>query len=61
MKGYVIDALLSPLWHGVALARSATTGNFEPLASLVHIVVLFACVGAGSYAGTRTFTRRLTG
>jgi lipooligosaccharide transport system permease protein len=54
-------AFLSPLWHGVSLARSATTGDFEPLASLVHVAVLVACVAAGWYAGTRTFARRLTG
>jgi lipooligosaccharide transport system permease protein len=54
-------AFLSPLWHGVSLARSATTGDLEPLVSLVHIVVLVACVAAGWYAGTRNFARRLTG
>ena len=54
-------AFLSPLWHGVSLARSATTGDFEPLLSLVHIAVLVACVAAGWYAGTRNFARRLTG
>ena len=44
-------AFLSPLWHGVELARVATTGDFEPLASLVHVAVLVACVAAG--VGTR--------
>ena len=53
-------AVLSPLWHGVELARRATTGDLEPLCrSFVHIACLVACVAAGWYAGTRTFTRRL--
>jgi lipooligosaccharide transport system permease protein len=53
-------AFFSPLWHGVALARGATTGHLAMNAALVHVVVLLACVAAGTYAGTRTFTRRLS-
>jgi lipooligosaccharide transport system permease protein len=53
-------AVLSPLWHGVELARDATTGTFEPWAMLGHISALLAFVAVGSYFGARTYTRRLT-
>ena len=53
-------AALSPLWHGVELARGATTGTLHLGADIVHVVVLFACVGAGFVWGRRTFARRLT-
>jgi lipooligosaccharide transport system permease protein len=52
-------ARLSPLWHGVELCRAATTGRGDGVAVLAHVVVLLAFVGAGAFAGTRTFTRRL--
>jgi lipooligosaccharide transport system permease protein len=51
--------VLSPLWHGVEIARSATTGDVEIGPMLVHVVVLVAFITAGWLAGTRTFTRRL--
>jgi lipooligosaccharide transport system permease protein len=50
---------LSPLWHGVELTRSATTGDLAPAAA-ANVAVLAAIVAAGWYWGTRTFTRRLT-
>jgi lipooligosaccharide transport system permease protein len=53
-------AALSPLWHGVELARAATTGTFHPAAIVAHIAVLVGCVAAGALVGTRTFARRLT-
>ena len=53
-------AALSPLWHGVALARRATTGDIAFWPMLAHIVVLVAFIVAGWLVGTRTFTRRLT-
>jgi lipooligosaccharide transport system permease protein len=52
-------AWLSPLWHGVELARGFTTGDFEPLASLGHAAVLVAVVVAGWVWGVRRFTARL--
>jgi lipooligosaccharide transport system permease protein len=52
-------AVLSPLWHGVELARAATTGSGNPLAILVHIAYLGACVAAGSWWAVRRFNRRL--
>jgi len=53
-------AVLSPLWHGVALARRATTGDLALLPMLAHVAVLVAFIVGGWLAGTRTFTRRLT-
>ncbi len=53
-------AAISPLWHGVELARAATTGRFSALAVLVHVAVLVACIAAGTALGVRSFTKRLT-
>jgi lipooligosaccharide transport system permease protein len=53
-------AALSPLWHGVELARAATTGSFDPAAIAAHIAFLVACIVAGAIVGARTFARRLT-
>ena len=53
-------AAVSPLWHGVELARGATTGTLHLGADIVHVAVLLACVGAGLLWGRRTFARRLT-
>jgi lipooligosaccharide transport system permease protein len=52
-------AVFSPLWHGVELARNATTSNFEPLADLFHVAVLVVCVAVGARFGTRNYTKRL--
>jgi lipooligosaccharide transport system permease protein len=49
----------SPLWHGVELCRAATTGHAHATAIMAHVTVLFGFVAAGSFFGTRTFTRRL--
>lgn len=52
---------LSPLWHGVELARAATTGAAgDPTVLVAHVGVLAAVVSAGVALGSRTFTRRLT-
>jgi lipooligosaccharide transport system permease protein len=53
-------AALSPLWHGVELARMATTGSFRAGATAGHVAFLTACIAAGSLWGARTFGRRLT-
>jgi lipooligosaccharide transport system permease protein len=53
-------AVLSPLWHGVELARDATTGSFDLWADVLHVLVLVACLGAGLLWGRRAFARRLT-
>jgi lipooligosaccharide transport system permease protein len=52
-------AMLSPLWHGVELARDATTGTGNALAIVGHIAFLVACIAAGSWWGVRRFNRRL--
>jgi lipooligosaccharide transport system permease protein len=57
--GLRLLAWLSPLWHGVELCRSATTGTLDARA-LANALVLVACVVAGGWWGVRTFARRLT-
>jgi lipooligosaccharide transport system permease protein len=55
-------AWVSPLWHGVVLCRSATTGMLPPggvLGLLGHLLILLAFIGAGIRWGTRTFAKRL--
>jgi lipooligosaccharide transport system permease protein len=53
-------AWLSPLWHGVELARDATTGHFDVPADLAHVAVLMGCITLGALLGVRQFTRRLS-
>jgi lipooligosaccharide transport system permease protein len=53
-------AWLSPLWHGVELARAATTAKVSWGADAAHVLVLLGCVAAGTWWGRRTFTARLT-
>ena len=52
-------AVLTPLFHGVALARSATTGTIDVLEAAGHVAVLLVYIGVGVAVGVRTFTRRL--
>ncbi len=54
-------SVLSPLFHGVELARGATTGSLGGLAAAGHVAVLVAVVALSWRWGTRTFTRRLAG
>ncbi len=53
-------ARLSPLWHGVELARRATTGDVAVLPMFGHACYLAAFVIVGVVVGARTYTRRLT-
>jgi lipooligosaccharide transport system permease protein len=53
-------AAVSPLWHGVELARHATVGSLHLGADVVHVLVLVACLAAGLLWGRRAFARRLT-
>jgi lipooligosaccharide transport system permease protein len=53
-------AWASPLWHGVELARAATTAQVSWPAAGAHVAFLLACVLVGSAWGIRTFTARLT-
>jgi lipooligosaccharide transport system permease protein len=52
-------AWMTPLYHGVAVARSMSLGQVEPVAWLVHVGVLVGFVVAGVAAGRLTFRRRL--
>jgi len=52
-------ALLSPLYHGVELARAATTGSFSLLPDIGHVAFLVGCIALGGVFGVRNFTRRL--
>jgi lipooligosaccharide transport system permease protein len=50
----------SPLWHGIELARAATTGRWPaPALVLLHVLFLLAVLAAGWVWAVRTFTRRL--
>jgi len=51
-------AMLFPLWHGVELARAATTGAFS-IGDLGHLAVLGVYAAVGWRWGVRTFARRL--
>lgn len=52
-------AVLSPLWHGIELARDATTGRLGVVDAAGHVLVLVTVVALGSWAGARTWRRRL--
>ncbi len=51
---------VSPLWHGVALARDACTGTLHFWADVGHIAFLSACVVLGLVWARRAFAKRLT-
>jgi lipooligosaccharide transport system permease protein len=53
-------AVISPLWHGVELARAATTATWNGAAIAGHLAALFVFIGAGAWLGRRNFTRRLS-
>jgi len=59
-RGLRILAAFSPLWHGVALARDATTGTVDAGPIAVHIAVLVVFIAVGAFFGVRTFTKRLS-
>jgi lipooligosaccharide transport system permease protein len=54
-------AWITPLWHGVDLARSLSLGTVgqAPLLALVHVLVLLAFVVGGVAASLWTFRKRL--
>jgi lipooligosaccharide transport system permease protein len=52
-------AWVTPLWHGTELSRGLAFGGLPLLAAVGHLAVLVAMVGAGTWFGVRTFTRRL--
>jgi lipooligosaccharide transport system permease protein len=53
-------AVFSPMWHGVELARFATTGTARWAAIAGHVVALFVFIGIGATFGRRNFRRRLS-
>jgi lipooligosaccharide transport system permease protein len=53
-------AWLTPLYHGVALAREFSLGHVDPVADLVHLGFLAAVLAAGVAAARITFRRRLS-
>ena len=52
-------ALLTPLWHGVQLTRSAVLGTPMALHPAVSVAVLVACFVVGAWLTVRGFRRRL--
>jgi lipooligosaccharide transport system permease protein len=54
-------AWLSPLWHGVSLARALAFGTVtdDVPGALAHLAVLVAVVAVGAWLATRGFQRRL--
>ena len=53
-------ALLSPLWHGVELARGATTGSLGLVSAVGHIVFLGTVTAVATWWGSRGFAERLS-
>jgi lipooligosaccharide transport system permease protein len=54
-------AWLSPLWHGVSLARGLALGTVAdaPLLAAAHLSVLAVVAGVGAWLAVRMFRRRL--
>ncbi len=54
-------AWITPLYHGGALTRGLSLGTLldDPLLALIHVLVLVACVVAGTVAMIHTIDRRL--
>ncbi len=52
-------ARVTPLWHGVDLARMCTLGRFDATAAAVHVTYLVALCAAGAWWSVRRLDRRL--
>jgi lipooligosaccharide transport system permease protein len=52
--------VLSPLYHGVELCRSATTGSAELIATLLHIGYLAAIIVVATFVGRYTYGQKLS-
>ncbi|MER5262860.1 ABC transporter permease [Actinosynnema sp. NPDC002837] len=52
-------AWLTPVWHGIELARGATFGTLRLLPALGHVAYLSALLALGVVLGRRYFHRRL--
>lgn len=53
-------AWLTPMWHGIELARGTAFGTLHFLPALGHLAYLSALVAVGTLLGRRFFRRRLT-
>ncbi|WP_415362862.1 ABC transporter permease [Saccharothrix sp. BKS2] len=53
-------AWVTPVWHGIELARGAAFGTLGALPALGHVAYLVALVVAGVVLGRHLFHRRLT-
>jgi lipooligosaccharide transport system permease protein len=54
-----IVAVLTPLWHGVALTRAIALDSVEPALAALNIAVLLTFAIAGALVSIRTFSRKL--
>ncbi|MGW6280070.1 ABC transporter permease [Kribbella sp. NPDC055071] len=54
-------AYVSPLWHGVDLARSLSLGTVKPWLALVNVVYLLAWFAVGTRLAVRGFSKKLVG
>ena len=52
-------AYVSPLWHGVDLARNLSLGTVNPWLAVVNVVYLLAWFLVGTWLAVRGFTRKL--
>jgi lipooligosaccharide transport system permease protein len=52
-------AYVTPLWHGVSLARQLSLGQVDQALAVLNIAVLVAYIGVGVALAARTFQRRL--
>jgi len=54
-------AWVTPLWHGVSLARGLSLGTIgaDPLMAAIHLGVLLGFVVVGAYASIRTINAKL--
>jgi lipooligosaccharide transport system permease protein len=54
-------AWVTPLWHGVSLARGLSLGTIgeDPLLAAIHLLVLLGFLAVGAYASIRTVNAKL--
>ena len=52
-------AYVTPLWHGVNLARAIALGHLDLVANGINVIVLVAFIAAGTAASLVTFRRKL--
>ncbi len=56
-----VVAEVTPLYHGVALARAAAVGTLDTTATIGHLAYLLGFAIVGAWAADKTFARRLGG